>query len=108
MRFYGNGVVWDAQNDRPLARFVGGVFDTEEQRTTQLLIDSGYRRDTEAGAAAVPEKQVATVSPSTATSEPVSTDLNVQALRDLGRTHGISFKFGTTKEQMVAAINAAK
>jgi hypothetical protein len=108
MRFYGNGIVWDAEKDCPLARFVGGSLETDDPRTKQLLIAGGYRHEADDGAEAVSEKQ-ADPSPTAPPAKPrVSTALGVQELRDLGRTHGISFKFGTTKEQMVAAINAAK
>ena len=45
MVFHGNGIVWDAKNDKILARFVNGSFETHDKRVIGLL--SGYPHDEE-------------------------------------------------------------
>ena len=42
MKFYGNGIVWDGENDRPLCEFVNGEFTTKDVRIIEILTDSGY------------------------------------------------------------------
>ena len=42
MRFHGKGVVWDKENHKPLCRFVDGIFETDDERTIQLLKEAGY------------------------------------------------------------------
>jgi hypothetical protein len=37
MIFYGTGIVWDKENDRPLCRFVGGKYETSDSREIRLL-----------------------------------------------------------------------
>ena len=37
MVFHGNGIVWDAKNDKILARFVNGSFETKDKRVIGLL-----------------------------------------------------------------------
>ncbi len=37
MIFYGTGIVWDAENNRPLCRFVGGKYETNDSREIVLL-----------------------------------------------------------------------
>ena len=119
MRFYGKGVVWDAENNRPLMRFAGGVFDTTDKRIADKLIALGYKHDGDEPKKAAPiEKAVAPTPPAVSeapdapaiskeTPSDIS-DLNVNELRELGRSKGLSFKFGTTKADIVAAILAAK
>ena len=45
MVFHGRGIVWDAKNDKILARFVNGSFETHDKRVIGLL--SGYPHDEE-------------------------------------------------------------
>lgn len=45
MKFYGNGTVWDPQNDRQLMKFVDGKYKTEDKRIIDLLIKSGFEHD---------------------------------------------------------------
>ena len=45
MKFYGNGIVWDKSNNKPLFRFNNGVFETDEKTTIDKLIKSGYKHD---------------------------------------------------------------
>ena len=47
MRFYGNGSVWDKENNNVLCRFVNGKLDTNYKRIQKILIDAGYKYDEE-------------------------------------------------------------
>lgn len=47
MRFYGNGIVWDAERNTRLCKFKGGELDTSNERVIQLLSRMGYRYDGE-------------------------------------------------------------
>ncbi len=40
-----NTIVWDKENNTRLCRFVGGVFETDDKRTIDLLKKAGYRSD---------------------------------------------------------------
>lgn len=46
MRFLGNGVVWDAVNDRVLCHFLQGVYETKDPREIEIL-SKGYKVDPE-------------------------------------------------------------
>lgn len=123
MRFYGNGVVWDAENNKPLVRFAGGVFETTDKHIADKLIALGYKHDgdepTKYAPIAKAEKPDVPAVPVAKTAKPATPviseeapsdlgDMNVNELRELGRSKGLSFKFGTTKADIVAAIAAAK
>lgn len=45
MKFYGNGIVWNAQAGRPLCRFEKGEFITEDESVIKALADLGYKHD---------------------------------------------------------------
>lgn len=45
MKFYGNGIVWNAQANRPLCRFEKGGFITEDESVIKALADLGYKHD---------------------------------------------------------------
>lgn len=47
MKFYGNGTVWDKDNNRALCRFVNGEFETDNERTATLLHTLGYRSESD-------------------------------------------------------------
>jgi hypothetical protein len=105
MRFYGNGIVWDAEKDCKLMKFAGGVFDTEDQQTIRLLVRNGYRHDEVSSAPPQAEAPPEQSAPPDALPESATADLNVAKLREIGKQRGLAFKFGTSKEQMVTAIN---
>jgi hypothetical protein len=99
MRFYCKGnkateIVWDGENDRRLMQFCDGVFDTDDARTQEKLIAAGYRHD-----APDPPKD-----PLEAVTE-ASLDMKSTEIREIGRRKGLKFRVGTTKEDMVKAIN---
>jgi hypothetical protein len=48
VRFYGNGIVWDAERNTRLCKFKGGELDTCNERVIQLLSRMGYRHDDKA------------------------------------------------------------
>ncbi|MED2978199.1 hypothetical protein P4284_16045 [Bacillus swezeyi] len=37
-----NVIVWDKENDKPLAAFKNGIFETEDQAVTKKLKANGY------------------------------------------------------------------
>lgn len=45
MKFYGNGIVWNAQAGRPLCRFEKGEFITEDESVIKTLTELGYKHD---------------------------------------------------------------
>ena len=46
MKFYGMGSVWDAENNKCLCRFnKHGEFETEDERTINILISLGFKHD---------------------------------------------------------------
>jgi hypothetical protein len=112
MRFYGRGIVWDAANDRKLMKFENGVFDTDDERITKLLIDGGYRHEENEtpSKAETPVDEPATEKVDENVAEKatprVTADIGVAELREIGRQRGLSFKPGTTKIDMAKAINA--
>ena len=105
MRFYSeqngvkkNTIVWDGENDKPLCKFVNGVYDTSNEREIAILKATGYKSDN--------STPVAETLLKSASSEPesVSVNMKVDELRKIAKAKGITFAFGTTKQQMVDAI----
>jgi len=47
MKFYGKGLVWDAAKNKPLCRFVGGIFEIENKAAMDKLIKMDYKHDGE-------------------------------------------------------------
>lgn len=47
MKFYGQGVVWDKENDKQLCQFVSGEFETDNERTATILHTLGYRSESD-------------------------------------------------------------
>ena len=45
MKFYGNGIVWNAQANRPLCRFEKGEITTEDESIITVLTDLRYKHD---------------------------------------------------------------
>ena len=45
VKFYGNGIVWNAQANRPLCRFIKGEFITEDEGVVKTLTELGYKHD---------------------------------------------------------------
>jgi hypothetical protein len=37
MKFYGNGIVWDAERNRILCEFVNGEYTTNDEREIEIL-----------------------------------------------------------------------
>lgn len=42
MIFKGAGIVWDAENNKPLCKFEDGIFDAKTKRDQDILKKSGY------------------------------------------------------------------
>ena len=105
MRFYSeqngvkkNTIVWDGENDKPLCKFKDGVYDTSDKREIAILTASGYKSD---NSTVEHEKPLESASNAP---DSVSVDMNVSELRKIAKVKGITFPFGTTKQQMVDAI----
>lgn len=48
MKFYGRGIVWDAERNKPLCTFDrNGELEVSDERTCRLLVKHGYRHDDE-------------------------------------------------------------
>lgn len=45
MKFYGNGIVWDGENNKTLCQFVNGEFETEDARIANKLLELNYSCD---------------------------------------------------------------
>lgn len=45
MKFYGNGIIWDKENNKKLCKFVNGVFETNDKRIIDTLVKSGFEHD---------------------------------------------------------------
>lgn len=48
MKFYGRGLVWDTEKDKPLARFTDGELETDNIYVVEKLIAAGYEYEREA------------------------------------------------------------
>jgi hypothetical protein len=108
MKFYGKGVVWDGENNKRLIKFVGGVCDTDDERICAELIRRGYEHEPFATGGIVSNEVVATaISAPVDTVPPVTADMNVKKLREIGREYGLSFTPGTKKTEMAEQINEA-
>ena len=64
MKFYGNGIVWNADTDSTLCRFINGEFETTDPIVIDKLITKGYLGHLagveKSPAVEVPVKEVAT------------------------------------------------
>jgi hypothetical protein len=118
MRFYGNGVVWDPDNDRRLCKFSKptephgkGVFETDDERIIAKLIRLGYEHektatpDPAATVGFTPNPIDVDGNP-VAPNDTVTTDTNVKEIRRIGKELGLTFPVGMKKVDMVEAINA--
>jgi predicted RNase H-like nuclease (RuvC/YqgF family) len=47
MKFFGTGDVWDAQKDKVMCTFVNGVYETEDEREIQKLVEIGFKYEGE-------------------------------------------------------------
>ena len=48
MKFFGNGVVWDAERSKALCRFdKSGELETDDKRICDKLVELGYKHDGE-------------------------------------------------------------
>lgn len=45
MKFQGNGIVWDAKNNRRLIKFENGVHETDDKHVIDQLIAAGYAHE---------------------------------------------------------------
>lgn len=45
MIFYGNDIVWDKENNKPLCQFVNGEYEAKNNREIEILYSLGYKHD---------------------------------------------------------------
>lgn len=86
MRFYGNGIVWDAEKVQRLMKFTDGVYETDDPYIIKKLKAFGYKHDN-------PVK-----------TSPESEEMSAKELRAIAKARGITFKFGATKQDMIDAL----
>jgi spermidine/putrescine-binding protein len=57
-----SNIIWDAENNQPLCRFVNGIFQTEDKAAASKLAEMGYEvtSDSVENTEDVPETQEAT------------------------------------------------
>ncbi|OAH53892.1 hypothetical protein AWH48_11530 [Domibacillus aminovorans] len=84
MKFYGHGIVWDKDNDKALCTFENGEYETDDQRTIDLLTEAGVEHDVE---------------------EPMSiTEMGVPDLKKLAKQQGIEGYSKMDKEELLASL----
>lgn len=108
MKFYGNGVVWDGENNKRLIKFVGGAVETEDERVQSILIERGYSFDPEPPVASVPTIQTEQPIMESVTVTSVSPDLGAKKLREIGKELKLTFSANMSKVDMAKAINEAR
>ena len=45
MTFYGDGIVWDCEKNKPLCKFENGELETADKRVVEILKGLGYKFD---------------------------------------------------------------
>ena len=45
MKFYGNGIVWNPEEENILCRFVKGELETDDESICSKLIERGYKHE---------------------------------------------------------------
>lgn len=45
MKFYGNGIVWDGDNNKVLCKFLNGEIETSDKHIIDKLTEKGYKCD---------------------------------------------------------------
>jgi len=113
MKFLGNGVVWDAENNKRLCKFGKtdefhgmGVFETDDERTIARLDAMGFKHDEYSFVETETTTTSGDTSPEPPKAESVTADLGAKKLREIGKKLDLSFSASTSKDEMVSAINA--
>ena len=86
------GIVWDAQNNKPLIKFVDGEAETNDEAVAKKLQDMGYAVDGEAE--------------TNDEAEPIS-KMTVEELKAYADEHGIDLGEATKKKDILATIQEA-
>lgn len=87
MKFYGSGIVWDNENNKPLCKFEGGEFETKDERVIKLLQEAGYngREAVEANQ----EGQAAEAKPQEASKTDLE-EMTFSELKELAKAEGLT------------------
>ena len=87
MKFYGSGIVWDKENNKPLCKFEGGEFETKDERVIKLLQEAGYN-----GREAVEtnqERQAVEAKPQEASKTDLE-EMTFNELKELAKAEGLT------------------
>lgn len=94
MKFFGHGVVWDAENIKVLCRFGKGELEVEDKRTIDILKDLGYEHD-----GVIEEDMEYEIED--------NIDLNdktVVELREMAKLAGYTGIYSKTKDELISMI----
>ena len=86
------GIIWDAQNNKPLIKFVDGEAETNDEAVAKKLQELGYTVD---GEAEMNDE-----------AEPIS-KMTVEELKAYANEHGIDLGEATKKKDILATIQKA-
>ena len=87
MKFYGKGIIWDAENDCILCRFKDGEFETEDKRVIFKLAELGFKYEGE-----LPEIPLE--------------ELKVSVLKDMAKEKGIEGYSNMKKDELIDALQS--
>ncbi|OEH86248.1 hypothetical protein BHU72_11990 [Desulfuribacillus stibiiarsenatis] len=96
--FYGTGLVWDKENNKLLCKFVDGKFETNDQRTANILINAGYEFEGE-----IEDEAQDSTGQATDLEQKTAAELKV-----IAEEKGIDIPARTKKEDIIALIRAGE
>ena len=99
MKFFGNGIIWDAENNKNLCKFENGEFETENKRVIHILTEMGYENDGMREEEIKENEEVI--------EEVVEIKLNdktVAELRNIAKERGIEGIYRKSKEELIELI----
>ena len=96
MKFYGNGIVWDAERSKALCNFgKEKEFETEDKRTIDILVKLGYERE-EVENEEVEEVEIE--------DKADLSDKTVAELREMAKLAGFTGIYSKTKDELINMI----
>ena len=101
MKFYGNGIVWDAERSKALCNFgKEKEFETEDKRTIDILVKLGYERE-EVENEEVENEEVEEVE---IEDKADLSDKTVAELREMAKLAGFTGIYSKTKDELINMI----
>jgi len=96
VKFYGNGIVWDAERSKALCNFgKEKEFETEDKRTIDILVKLGYERE-EVENEEVEEVEIE--------DKADLSDKTVAELREMAKLAGFTGIYSKTKDELINMI----